>query len=221
MTEQAIPGCFAAATVYAQDSDVCKKCLSYCQCGPEAMQTLNRIKAVVNVDDLIAKHRKARAVSQDKIAARDKAAADAAPPGPIDTPAPSKPVARATPVEKVEFDVSEKHARIIAELPVKAQSFALTLCKTGLIHRIRKDVGDGRNPLSKTGPKWLSVALTMLINGGFTRAELKAALIEEMKWGDGTAASHSSVATKLLTSFEIAQEASERFTLSPTLNVQN
>lgn len=220
MTEQAIPGCFAAATVYALDSEVCQKCLSYQECGPKAMRTLDRIKGIVKVDDLIAKHRKARVASQAKIAARDKAEVDAAPPGPLDVSAPKKPVARATPVEKVEFDVSEKHSRIIATLPVKAQSFALTLCKTGLIHRIRKDLGDGRNPLKASGPRWLSVVLDSLLSGGFTRSSLRQDLMDEMKWAEASAASHVSLGVKLVLGFEIAEEKEGRFSFSPTLNVQ-
>lgn len=212
------PGCFGAATTYAMDAAFCQKCHAFEACGKEAMQTLERIKNVVRIDDLVKRHRAAREKAIQEMIARDRLVIAAAPPGPIATPTPTKPVARVTPLEKVEFEVSEKHSRAIAKMPVKAQSFAMMLCKRGLVQMMRRDMV---NKKTTPGiPKWLAIAMQMLNEEGFTRASLKTRLVSELGWTDSTAASHISIATALLIGFEIAMEAGDRFQLSPTISMQ-
>lgn len=211
-----IPGCFGAATVFAFDSEVCKSCPAGQDCAPAAMQTLDRIKTVVKVDDLMARHRKAREKAIKDQREKDRQAIEAAPPGPMATPAPTKPVARCTPAEKVEYEVSEKHALIIAEMPSKAQTFAMSLCKKGFVKEMRKNMA---NKKATPGlPKWLNVALDELTKNGFTRASLKARLMNDLGWTDGTAGSHISIAIAILTGFEIAIETNGGFRVSPTID---
>lgn len=215
MNSQIKPGCFAAATVYAMDSAVCQQCAAFKDCGDAAMRTLERIKSVVKVDDLVKRHRAARDRALKELNAKDAKARADAPPGPIDTPTPVKPVARATPVERVEFDVSEKHSRIILKMPAKAQEFATTLCKRGLVQIMRRNLTNGKT--TPGIPKWLVIALQMLAEGGFTKATLKERLMKELSWSDGTAASHISLAVAILAGFEIASDTSGTFTVSPTV----
>lgn len=130
-------------------------------------------------------------------------------------------VPRKTKVEKVEFKLTDDQNTLIAELPVKAQSFAVQLCKTGLVDRIKKDLTDGVNPLEKTGPKWLAILIEMLIKGGVTRAQLKSEYMSRLEWSDGTAGSHTSLAFKIFQAFEIAVESESKLIANPKLFESN
>ncbi len=212
------PGCFGAATTFSMDSAICNQCNAKADCEPEALQALERIKGIVRIDDLVKRHRAARAKAMKELKAKDDEAIAAAPPGPIATPTPTKPVARVTPAERVEFEVSEKHARVISHMPTKAQTFATTLCRRGAIQMLRRNAAYGK--VVPGIPGWLAISMQMLMDGGFTKASLKERFVSELKWGDGTAYSHISLATSLLTGFEIASEANGKYTLSPTIAVQ-
>lgn len=217
MTQEA-KGCFGAATVYAADSEACKQCATYVACGQESLKTLKRICDVVNVEDLIARHQKAKAAAAKALRAKDKEALDAAPPGPINTPTPTKPVARAVPVENVTFEVSEKQAQIIATLPVKARSFTTSLCKRGLLMGIRNNVAQRDPNFHKAIPLWLAIPLIQLVNNGEVTAEsLRAEYEEKLQWTKGTMASHISLVFSFLEGFEIATKDAKRYVISPTL----
>lgn len=191
-------GCFGSPTCHASDSLVCKACAVYDECGTESLKTIERIREIVNVDGLLRDHKQARL--------KNLAESDS-----IDKPAVKKPIESPALVvveAKVTYDIDEERQKLIVTLPVKAQSFALTLCKSGLLDRIKESMPLGLNPLEKCGPKWLSIALSMLMNGGFKRSELKAQLMAKLEWTESSAASHTSLAVKLFETFEIAKENS-------------
>lgn len=211
-------GCFGAATVYAADSEACKQCETYQACGLESIKTLKRISSVVNVEDLIARHQKAKAAATKTLLSKDKKAIEEAPPGPVDTPTPTKPVARAVPVENVTFEVSEKHAQIIANLPVKARSFTTSLCRRGLLMGIRTNVAQRDANFHKAIPLWLSIPLVQLVkNGEITAESIRAEYEEKLQWTKGTMASHISLVFSFLEGFEIATKEAKRYVISPTL----
>lgn len=214
---QQAPGCFGAPSCFASNGKVCQACVAYKQCGEEVTHTLERIKGIVNVEDLMHKHNQALAKARNE----KKEATSSTP----DIEKPLRPmpkqVERISKIEKITYEIDEKTESLIMTLPVKARSFATQLCKAGLIAQIKADLKSGGNPLEKTGPKWLSAALTKLIQGGFDRAELRAAFIERLQWSNETAASHVSLAVKLFTMFDIAIEDGGRIVPNPTLLEEN
>jgi hypothetical protein len=54
------PGCFAAASVFAHESEVCRNCKAFTACAEESIKTLEAIKGLVNVTDLMKRHERAR-----------------------------------------------------------------------------------------------------------------------------------------------------------------
>lgn len=215
---QQAPACFGAPSCYASDSKICQACNAYSTCGNEVTETLVRIKNVINVDDLLHKHTqaldKARATRRAKERTEEVKHEDE-----LVKPARPMPstVERKSKVEKITYEIDEETNALIGTLPVKAQPFAVQLCKTGMVDRIKKDIKDGLNPLEKTGPKFLCFALTALLNGGFTKAELRTQYIAEFSWTENTAASHVSLVVKLFGMFEIATESDNKFVVNPKL----
>lgn len=199
------PACFAAASCFAYDSEVCKSCTLYVECGKASMQTLERLQEVINVKDIIKRHEKARLSCIKKLADEDALARAERKPGNIERDVP-KGIERETPIENVQFDLTAEQSKLIEKLPVKAQSFAVTLCKSGMIDQIKNDLAQNKNALQDKGPRWIALAIDMLLKGGFKRSELKQALITGMTWGDSTAGSHTSLVVKIFLIFNIAVE---------------
>jgi len=212
VNSQNFPGCFAAASVFSHDSEACKVCHAFAACSEESLLTLAKIRHIINVDDLLKRHEKARRSSQRQIKAADDEAKSKLPPGNIQSPL-TNPVVRKTEVAKVHFEVLPDQQEIIATLPLKSQKVALSLVKSGFIDRIRKDLQEGRNTFATAGPAFVREALSMLLNGGFTRAGLKDHLVKALDWNEATAASHVSQVTSILLNFRIAKEANGQITV--------
>lgn len=208
------PGCFAAASVFCHDSEVCRQCCAFDACSSAALNTLEKIKGVVNVKDLLKRHEKARRVSQAAIKKADEEREATLPPGNLQQPL-MKPVKRKTQVTTVAFDVSAKDDAIIAKLPVKSQQIAVALCKRGMLDAIQRGMQEGRNALDENGPAWLRVALTLLLRGGCTKSELRESIRQELNWAESSAGPHASMAWVLLTAFGVAQETEGRLVPAP------
>lgn len=211
------PGCFSAASVFAQDSEVCRRCGVFDACSDASMKTLKAIRDIVNIEDLMKRHVRAKLEAQTALKEADQKAAAELPPGNLEQPL-SQPVQRKTQVVQIKFEASADEQSIIALLPVKPQVIALSLCKTGMLTRIRSELAAGRNALALSGPGFIRVALTLLLAGGFVKSELNAALQSELKWAEGTASSHVSIVCALLKAFSVAEEIEGRFILTPTLS---
>lgn len=214
MVKARAPGCFGAASVYAQDSTVCKGCVAFVLCGEASTQTLENIRSVIDVSDILARHAKARQKAQAssennrQAGVSNVAAAQPAPVGPA--------VERKTPLSRVVFELSEDQTCIIARIASsKCREQAIVLCKQNRIEPARAEMHQGINPFAESGPRYLRVACALLMGGGFTRAALKTALMTELAWKDTTAASHVAITCALFTAFDIAIETKGAFTLSP------
>lgn len=215
ITIEQAPACYGAISCFTKDSVHCKQCVAYVACGEQSYKTLLAIKSVVNVDDLLRKHDKARLAQQAK---RDKLRAEMnqkAEQTAYTKPKTPELVERATKQEKVIFEVTEQDEKIIMTLPVKAQPFALTLIKSGLMHEVKAGVKVGKNAISGKKPMWLERTVGLLIGGGFTKAELKAYLMQELGWSDNSAGAHVSLGIAILCGFGIAQEESGRIVVVP------
>lgn len=213
--EAKAPACFGSISCFSRDSEYCKQCQAYEACGEKSYETLIAIKEVVNVNDLLREHEKARlaqeakrrAMREEMNAAKDQSS------GGIQ---PKKPaiVERATKVEKVSFEPTPEQEELIIKLPVKAQSFALSLIKSGLVSEIKEGLAKNENAMKEKKPVWLSIAVGKLLGDGYTRSELKATFMEELNWKENTAQSHVSLAFVLLTCFGIAKEESSKLLIS-------
>lgn len=231
--EQKAPGCFGAASVYGMDSVVCQGCVAFTSCGAAAIKKLESIRELVDVRDVLARHAAARVKAQNKAALEQMRLAPPAAPTPlVSSPIPvAQPKATVQPVERkttsarVTFEISGDDQNVLAligEKSVKTREQAIVLCKTNKVNDMRSMLPKGVNPFAESGPKFLSVACALLLNGGFTKATLKARLIADLEWTDGTAGSHVAIACALLYSFKIiTADTSGAFILNPALGRDN
>lgn len=141
-------GCFGSISCFSRDSEYCQRCPAFEACEQKSYETLNAIKQVVNVNDLLKQHEKARMAQEAKRRAlrEEMNAAKSLSSGGIQ---PKKPtlVERATKVEKVFFEPTPEQQELIVKLPVKAQSFALTLVKSGLVTEIKDGLAKNENAM--------------------------------------------------------------------------
>lgn len=212
MTQQA-PGCFGAASVFAHDSEVCNRCESFGACSGESLKTLESIKGIINVDDLMKRHAAAKRKANEALVKRDAERSAAMPPGNIQAAVQTAPVERKTQVLKVEFELNEDEKAVVAKLPKKASSIAISLLKGGMFDQLRNGLARGENPFtsSQRWPAYLRTAAQALIEGGFTRADLKARFMAEFDWQDTTAGPHVSLVLALLMSFKVIQVQGDKF----------
>ena len=212
------PGCFAAASVFSHDSNICRMCMAFDACAVASLETLEAIQGIVNVKDLLKRHQSAKKLANEAIKAADEKREASMPPGNVEPPLPKKPVERKTQVLQVKFEVSSDEEAIIALLPSKPRDIAIRMCKKGEIEALRNDIAEGRNTFAQSGPAFLRVAVALLLTGGFSKSGLRFALQTELKWSEGTAGSHVSIACALFAAFEIAQEIEGRLVLTPTVS---
>lgn len=210
------PACFGAATVFAADSETCKKCVAFQECADQSVKTLEEIRHLINVEDLLARHNKARSVSQETIKKRDQEAAKKAPPGnPMTPKLPQQPVLRQTEVVRVKFERSERDQTIIGKMPVKARPYAINIIESGIAKKCVEAVAARDIAALPAQPEWFVIALTRLIQGGFTRAELRQELVETRGHQDNTAASYVSLCLALLPLVADVQDEAGRIVLAP------
>lgn len=209
------PACFGAATVFSFDSEICKKCEYYGECGDAAKARLEHIRAVVNVDDLLAQHDKAQKGARTRRAARrEEQPTIATNPAPQPQKPVDQPVERTTPVVKVVFEIDSATHNVIAKIPnQKAAAQAVVLCKSNMIEIAKRELAIGQNPFAD-GPKYLSVAAEALLDGGFTRVSLKERYMESLGWTASTSASHVSIVVGLLPAFNITTQEGDLFVIN-------
>ena len=206
------PGCFAAASVFAHDSQVCKACPCFDACASASLETLKLIRGAVNVEDLLRRHSAVKAKANVALKARDDAEAASRAPGNV--PHPLSPVERKTDVVKVEF--SKEDGDIVANVPEKTRTTAVRLIKEGIVAELRKRYTAGDlTVLDLVEPKWLRVALTNLASGGFEKSKLRDEFVGLFGWTPATAQSHVSMATALLVSFKFATSNGGQVVLTP------
>lgn len=223
--QQLAPGCFGAASVYAMDSAVCEACPAYSACGEQALANLEQLREIVDVRDILARHKAARQKSRHALTPPAPPVPVAASPIPVAQPAPPQAVERKTPQTKVAFEIPAADQIVIEMIgknSVKAKEAAIVLCKSNKINDMRAMLPKGINPFAQTGPKYLNVICDMLLGGGFTKATYKARMMQQFAWTDGTAGSHVAIGVALLYSFRIVTaDSSGAFILNPALFADN
>ena len=218
------PACFGAASVYASDSDVCKKCFVGHLCGDESMKTLMAIRGIINVEDLLKRHEKARRLSHESTPAKPALhqpkglEALPEPTGNVTRSVITKPVERKTTVEKVAFDVSDANGEALVKIKnAKAKEIAYRMVKGGDIENLKAALLTKVNIYADRGPSFMRIAVDMLLGGGFTKSSLRKRLEKDLEWTEGTAAPHVAQAVTIFAAFKMTQEKLGVITLVPAL----
>lgn len=235
------PGCYAAASVFSHDSQICRQCAVFDNCAGASFKTLQAIQTTVDVKDLLRRHEAARKQVKGLMpgpALRAQAAAIVeqrqAQVSPIEqamaaqeddevvaaaaekrTGLPTAPVARTTKLEKVDMPLTGDDAAVLELLPKKAAEHAARFIKAGLIDAMRTDLLAGVNTFAQSKPEFMRIVCDALITGGTTRSGLKQRFVQELGWGDSAASSHASQAFPIMTRFQIAVENDGRLELTP------
>lgn len=209
------PACFAAASIFTHDSDVCRQCSAFDACAAASLDTLNQIRHIVNVADLLKRHDKAKKVSREAIKAADDKAAAELPPGNGQPPLPQA-VTRKTDVATIKFELTAQEEAVVAKLTSKkVQELVVRMLKRGAMVQVKQSIKEKRNTVAQSEPEWLRIAVDHMIAGGFTRTELRESLASKLDWNDGTTGPHASMAALMFKGFGIAQEVEGRVVPSP------
>ncbi|MFW6855434.1 hypothetical protein ACODYM_29505 [Burkholderia gladioli] len=192
------------------DSDYCKACVGYSACGPAAHKTLGELGHIIDVSDLIKLHEKARLklAKPERVEVAYAGVAGELPALPLQ-------IQRSTTIGRVEFDIDIRTMDAIAKITNgKAQAQALALARSNMIAAINVELPQGKNPFESAPPKYLKVVMDRLLAGGFTKAELKRAFIEQLEHSDSTAASHVSIAIAVLEALQVIRQEGRTITLA-------
>ena len=212
------PACFGSPSCFAGDSKACQSCVGYSECGEAVKETLIRIRGVTDIEDLLHRHKQALEKARKKNAEKELSNPKSdlvKPPRPM-----PKQIQRTSKVEKITYEINEETKELIGHLPVKAQPFAIRLCEDGMIDKIKDGLKTKTNPM-KGGAKFLYLAVSMLIEGGFSKSELKNKYIETLGWSENTASSHVSLAVGLFQMFEVTNISNGRVVANPALMSEN
>jgi hypothetical protein len=189
------PACFAAATVFARDSSVCRGCPEFETCANASRQTLEKIRGAVDIEALLRRHDALRRKT------RATAASRAAPLVEKKEIEPQKVALR--------FSVDKKTDDVILVLPVQPKQIAIRLCSREHLRAVVQALAEGRNAFTDADAAFLRVAVDLLLAGGFTRARLRGEFVTRLGWRESTAASHVQIAVSILKAFRLVQETSE------------
>jgi hypothetical protein len=222
------PGCYASPSVFSHDSQVCQACPAFDACSAACIQTLQALRETINIEDILARHRRA------KSATIERADPDTQQPAKPDfskfLPSVKKPAEKVErkPVREVSTqNVDEATMKIIDAIPQKhARSLATKWAKSGVIEHIRTELAQGRNPFaSQARLDHCQVVCDALLAGTVTRTALKKAFMSRLgakkPWDETTASSHINIAMPALIAFDIAIETPEGFALNPRLRGDN
>lgn len=207
---QSAPGCFAAASVFSHDSNICQTCVVFVQCAEESIKTLESIKEMVCVTDIVKQHQKAKKKTESQkseIVAEESLVTESSE---------TTPVNRVTPVSKITFEIDEDQNQALAKITnSKGKEQFVVLCKRGLIDDMKRDLSNGVNTFDKGGPKHFRTVVRLLLEGGCTKSEFRRALVDDHQWSDSAASSHVSMLWPGLIAFGLAMEVESRLVLIP------
>lgn len=203
------PACFGMPSCRSVGSDACTACQYDRQCQENCLVILQNIHQTIDVSDVINKI--SRQLEKSRVITEEKSVV-------VSDYIPQTAVR--TEVEKVEFEPTEQEMLLIDKLNPTARKFAMTLCKKGLIDKIKIGVINGKNSLNDFNIKWLQIALQCLIDGGFTKSDLAQRYINDLQWTENTARNHVSLAVRIFCIFGIATDRHDCVVLSERLKVE-
>lgn len=205
-------GCFGAASVFDADYHVCQTCAARNACGEQATRNLQHLRSQIDLSGILVRHGRQRGVTP-----RCASAPVAIAPSPTSA---AKSASESAPESSMDSDIGaadQKIIDLINQQNSKAGEQARTLCKHNKINECRAQLPLRVNPFAQSGPSFMRVACDLLLNGGFTKATLKAHLMSLLGWSKGTAATHVAMTAVLLYAFGIATLEDDTFVLHSAL----
>lgn len=173
-----------------RNNATCQDCPLQSSCRDQALATAKEIHEVMAIGDLLKHFSDVDEFDQNSGGSESRMAARC-----------SQRV-MPTPAQQGSLDKMSKKARQVAE----------SLINKGI--DVRKQMLNGKNPFVETGQKYLEVTAMLLMEGGFTKKELKQALLyQNPQWTERTAEGQLSVAFSLFTGFGLVTTRQGRFVL--------
>ena len=108
---------------------------------------------------------------------------------------------------RVVLQPTQSHITRIHAAPIKVQPRLERLLNDGFDQKAAEAFANGRNPFPLSGSKQMHQAGQMLLQGGFTRHQLRDWCIETMGWSKASAASQVSNDVALLRSLALVEES--------------
>lgn len=220
LTHPGAPGCYASPSVHSQDSTICQQCPAFQACDSACMKTLQALRDKINIEDILARHRQAKASSIESAAP-----AVIKPDFSKFMPSVKKPaqkVERKAPRAENTTEVSAEQAAVINPIPQKnARELAVKWIKKGQFDHICTELAARRNPFADAKVNHEFIVCEALVAGLVTKAALKKAFMKRLgnrkPWDEATASSHVGIVLPVLVAFAIAIETPEGFMLNPSL----
>lgn len=192
------PACFGAASIFTRDSEVCKACPHFNECEAEAMRVLLKLRSIVNVEDIIKGHEKARKRAGIQNVTQSLAES---------TEVAIQPLERRTKEVSVKgFTINKKDEAALLVLKKNPKILALKLLQSGVMERMRQDLKAGINTFEGKSAKLFYMPIhLMLTRKSITSKDLRDAYMEYYNWSEGTAFSQSSIVLQVLVAFGFFQ----------------
>lgn len=188
------PGCFGSPLCHGDTGLPCTKCPFKAECGVAADETAARLRQVYRIEDAFGATRKiakrvtvTRAEPEPSQAAQHNAELRQAHLEPALRPAPSTG---------------------IAAMPKKGQELYDSLARKGI--DLRRALAMRSNPFDIQPPKHMKVLMDLLLAGGFSRAEAKQSLVNELNWAEASASSNAGSAIAVMVMMGAATEEGDR-----------
>lgn len=187
------PGCYGMIVAYSDSTDTCSQCGHKQRCSVIVAQALDFIAEKMDVSDLV------------YIANRDTGFAKVR--DQTELSLVTDRIERKTKVA-YRFELSDEQRRIISYIKgkySKAERLIRSMFKNGidLKEALRRNINPYRG-LSKHA--YMDIVCEKLLNGGFTRSELRTAFSDAYEWNYGTANSHVLICTHTLTALDVVRE---------------
>ena len=215
------PGCYASPSVFAQDSAVCQQCPAFDACSGACLDTLKALRDKINVEDILARHRQAKAVSIER-AEPDSPKPDYSKFMPSIRKPPEQKIERKAPRMEYATELAPQQEAIIDTIPQKnARELASRWIKKGQFDHIRLELAARRNPFANQKINHEFVVCEALAAGSITKLALKKLFMKRLgskqPWDEATASSHVGIVLPVLVAFGIAIEVDGEFMLDPKL----
>lgn len=220
------PGCYAAPSVFSQDSNICQQCPAFDACSIACRDTLKALRDKINIEDILSRHRQVKAASIERASPETTVKQDYSKFMPAMRKPPEQKVERKTPRVTSPTEMTPEQEAIINAIPQKnARELAIKWIKKGQFEHIRAELAAHRNPFTNQKVNHEFVACELLAAGPVTKLALKKAFMKRLgarqPWDEATASSHVGIVLPVLVAFAIAIETEEGFTLNPSLLSDN
>ncbi len=186
-------GCYGYVTTFNEESAACRQCALFKTCKVEAYKALKAMSSEIDVTGLSGRFSALVEADKEPMQLGYKA-----------------PKNRRQKLK--QYTQTKSAALLTMHLPIKQRKLISGIHKKGI--PVRNLVRGGSNPFDKHRPAFMRVPCRMLIeNGGFTRQELKQALLIEFpNWTENTAESHASIAVGVLAALKVLQKTNNEYT---------